>query len=113
MSQNAIQEIELNIKQAQELVNLNTSLQRLRNNRDFKKVFLDGFFKDEAVRLVHLKADPSMQTPEYQAAILKQMDGIGAIRSYFDMIEHQGQMAAQAIEADEEALEELRQEEAE
>lgn len=113
MSQTAIQEIELNIKQAQELVNLNTSLQRLRNNRDFKKVFLDGFFKDEAVRLVHLKADPSMQSPEYQAAILKQMDGIGAIRGYFDMIEHQGQMAAQAIEADEEALEELRQEEAE
>lgn len=113
MSRNDIQEIELNIKEAQKMVDLGKSLDRLYSNKDFKKVFLEGYFKDEAVRLVHLKSDPSMQKVEYQTAIVKNMDAIGAVRSYFDMLNHQAQMAKQAIDAGEEALEELRTEEAE
>lgn len=108
MNEQAIHEIELNLKEAKQFVDAGIALERLRNNRDFKKVFGEGYFKDEAVRLVHLKADPSMQAPEYQAAIVKQMDGIGCVTSYMNMVQHQASMAAKAIEADEEVLEELR-----
>lgn len=88
------------------------ALERLRNNRDFKEIISKGYMKDEAVRLVHLKAAPQMCTPELQASIIKQIDAIGALDSFFNNMRHQALLAAKAIEADEETLEELRSEEA-
>ena len=113
MSDNQVTEIELNIKEAESLVNLGKALDRLHSNRDFKKLILEGFFKDEAVRLVHLKADPSVQNEKQQAAILRDIDGIGVLRSYFGKIYQQAAMADAAIEDGEKELEELRAEGAE
>lgn len=110
MTLKAVEEIELNIKEAQKIVDTGNSLERLLNNRDFKKVVLEGYFSEEAVRLVHLKADPSMQTPEKQESIIKQMDAIGSINSYFTTIKHKAMLASKAITADEETREELLQE---
>lgn len=103
----AIQDIELNIKQAQLLVDTGNALERLRSNRDFKAVVMDGYFEKEAVRLVHLKGDPNMQTPEYQASIIKQMDAIGALNQYFNTVFHRASLAEKAIAADEETRDEL------
>lgn len=110
MSQSAIEEIELNIKEAKKITDLGKALDRLHSNRDFKKVIGEGFFKDEAVRLVHLKADPSMQSEEMQAAIEKHMQGIGALTQYFRMISHQAMLASKAMEEDERTREELMEE---
>lgn len=111
MSQSAIEEIELNIKEAKKLVDLGKSLDRLHSNRDFKRVIGEGFFKDEAVRLVHLKSDPAMQDADHQEAVTKQMDAIGGLVHYFRMVQHQSMLAAKAIEADEETRDELMAEE--
>lgn len=113
MSQEQIAEIELNIKHAKELVALGRSLERLMTNRDFKKVFLEGYLKEEAVRLVHLKADANFQDAENQKSILQQIDAIGSVTHYLTALRHQGMLAEKAIEADEEALDELRGEDAE
>jgi len=111
MSQSAIEEIELNIKEAKKMVDLGKALDRLHSNRDFKKVIGEGFFKDEAVRLVHLKSDPSMQSEEHQEAVAKQMDSIGGLVHYFRTVAHRAMLAEKAIEADEETREELLAEE--
>lgn len=105
-----LQEIELNIKQAQKLVDLGNALERLRSNNDFKKVITEGYFEQEAVRLVHLKADQNMQTAERQQSIIAQMDAIGALNQYFQTVFHRASLASKAIEADEQTREELLEE---
>ena len=95
-----LQDIEANIKNSKELIDLGASVERLKSHRDFKKVIIDGYFKDEAVRLVHLKADPNMQTPDRQASIIRDMDAIGAFASYLNITLVMADRAAQAIEAD-------------
>ena len=107
MSNDAIQEIELSIKEAQKMVDLGAAVQRLATNRDFKKVILEGFFEDEAIRLVHLKADPNMQSSDSQKAILTQMDAIGALRQYLETLAQLAGMAQKSIEADEQTRDEL------
>lgn len=102
-----IKEIEMNIKQAQCLVDMGNSLERLRSNKDFKAVIIDGYLNKEAVRLVHLKSDVSMQTAERQASIVKQMDSIGQLNQFFDTVYHQASLAGKAIASDEEARDEL------
>ena len=44
MSEEVIQQLETNIQQDKKLVELGASLERLRSNRDFKKVILEGYF---------------------------------------------------------------------
>lgn len=110
MSQEQIQAVEKNIKEAKAVVELASALERLRTNRDFRKVVTEGYFKEEAVRLVQLKADPNMQHPDVQRAILRDIDAIGSLNQYFEAIFTTSRMAAKAIAADEETLVELRQE---
>ena len=106
-----INEIESNIKKAKEIVNLGAALERLKINRDFKLVFGTGYFRDEAIRLVHLKADPQFQSKERQEAIIKQMDSIGSLDSYLYAVSHAAAIAQKAIESDEEMRDELLAEE--
>jgi hypothetical protein len=86
-------------------------LDTLTKNKAFKALIREGYLKNEAVRLVHLKAAPAMQSPEMQENIIRDINGIGSLIGYLHKIEVQADMAAQAINADEETLEELRREE--
>ena len=106
-STNVIESLENNIKEAEKLVELGTAVDRLRTNKDFKRVVLDGYFKDEAVRLVMLKADPNMQSTQSQDSIVKQMDAIGALNGYLMTIKYFATQAARGIEADSNTIEEL------
>lgn len=111
MSIEQVQEIELNIKQARKKVDLGESLERLKSNRDFKRLVLDGYFKSEAIRLVHLKSDPSMQTAERQAAILSDINAIGSFSQYLAVVTQMAGLASKAIVADEQTIEEISAEE--
>lgn len=107
MSNDAIQEIEMNIKEAQKMVDLGAAVQRLATNRDFKKVVLEMYFEKEAVRLVHLKANPAMQDKERQEAIVKEMDAIGSFYQFLRTLEIQAEMARRAIDDGESLREEI------
>lgn len=107
MSEQMIEEIELNIQEAKKIVELGDALERLISNRDFDKVFTDGYLREEAIRLVHLKGDPNLQDAESQKMILGQMDAIGNFTSYIQKVRHAANTARKAIEADEETREEL------
>ena len=103
----ALQEIESSIKQASEFVDFGNAIERLRSNRDFKKVIMEGYFEKEAIRLVHLKADSAMQSNLNQTDIVKQMDAIGALNQFFLTKGQIARMAARSIESDEQTREEL------
>lgn len=107
-----IREIEQNIKDNRKLIEMADALDRLKSNRDFKKVVMEGYFEKEAVRLVHVKADPEFQTPERQASIIRQIDAIGALNDYFTVVMFGGQQAKSAIESAEAVREDLIAEEA-
>lgn len=105
-----LQQLELNIKQSQKIVDLGESLERLVSNRDFKKVILEGYFEQEAIRLVHLKSDDNMQSSGSQYSIEKQMMGIGAFSSYLNTVRMRAQMAINALASDEQTRSELLEE---
>lgn len=107
MSEFDLETVELSIKAAKKTVATAKSVERLRKNRDFKQVVLDGFFQDEAVRLVTLKADPNLQSAENQESIIKQMDAIGAFQQYLNTCLALGNMAEKALEEDEATREEI------
>lgn len=104
---NDIEALENNVKRAKEHVELGSALDRLRTNRDFKKIITEGYFRDEAVRLVHLKSDSNMLSDVMQSSIIKQMDAIGALAQYFYVVSHRAAMSGRSIAVDEETLTEL------
>lgn len=107
MESTEVQEIELSIENARKMVKLAESLERLHDNPDFKDVITEGYFKDEAVRLVSLKAAPQMQDDHSQALIVKDIDGIGSLRQYFHTIYQMADNAQRAIEDGQAALDEM------
>ena len=110
MDTQLVEEIELSITEAREFVEQGRALDRLTENRDFKAIITEGYFKDEAVRLVHLKASPAMQNDERQKAVLTSIDAIGNLYQYLMKLERQAEMAEGAIADSEEALSEMAEE---
>lgn len=86
-------------KQAKYDKGMAESLERLYSNRDFKRLVLDGYFKDEAVRLVQLKATPSMQNPQSQASIIQQIDAIGSFQQFLTIVGQQGNLAERFLDS--------------
>jgi hypothetical protein len=112
MQQDQIQVIDANIKKAKKLTDFAGALERLQMNKDFKTVIQGGYFQDEAVRLVHLKADQNFQSADAQRSIVQQMDAIGALHQFFQTVFHKSNMAQKSIEADEATREEILAEDA-
>lgn len=107
MSTETLQALDAIIREAKKFVDAGEALERLRGNKDFRKVISEGYFQAEAIRLVHLKADPNMQSPDMQKSIIAQMDAIGSLSQYFHAVRQQANMAQKAISADEQTREEI------
>ena len=108
---NQQEELEITIEQARETVALRDALRRLHSNRDFKKVIKEGYFVNDASRVVLLKADPEMESSNSQASIERAIIGIGQLGQYFAKTEALGNMAERAITDNQETLEEIAAEE--
>ncbi|UVN14361.1 hypothetical protein FBPa1_0006 [Pseudomonas phage vB_PaeP_FBPa1] len=104
-------EIQITRKNAEKFVRLRDAMLRLHKNRDFQALILNDFLKDNAARLVLLKADANMQAPEMQARILREIDAVGALHTYFQLIGIRGDEADQAIKDCDSELERVRKEE--
>jgi hypothetical protein len=111
MSKDTVREIDASIERDKKHIELDKALERLESNRDFKAVIIDGYLEKEAIRLVHLKSDPAMATPERQAAIVSQIDAIGGLLQYFRVISRNAAVAVKAIESAEAEREEILAEE--
>lgn len=111
MSQTAqqIEQIEMSIEEAKRIARLGERAERLSNNADFKKIVLDGYFKEEAARLTSLLNDVRLN--DAQANIIADLTGIASFRRYLSNLVTQGHLMAVEIEVHSETLEELRNEE--
>ena len=103
----SLEELEANIKQAKEVISLANALDRLYRNQDFKKVFLNGYFEKEAVRLVHAKAALNDKDKVAHKSIIRQIDAIGNLSKYLSDIIASAELAKKAIDADEQTRDEL------
>lgn len=105
-----VQEIQDYIKEMKDKTKRLDALNRLAKNKDFKLIVDDGYFKDEAIRAVMLKADPTQESPECQEHLDKLITSIGYLRQYFRTITAEGVAAYNAIEDAEQALLEYEEE---
>ena len=110
MSNDQIEQIELNIEDAKQIVSRKRAVESLLKNASFKKVITEGYFKEEASRLVLLKADMNYQTEESQKQIDNSIIAIGYLRQYLSSLIQLGTMAENSIASDEATLEELHSE---
>ena len=98
MEDTEIEAIEREVRNAQTIIKFADALRRLKKNKDFIDVVLNGYFKEDAIRLVHLKARPDMQSEESQKLVISQIDAIGAFSAYMNTAFHKEQMAKKTME---------------
>ena len=102
--------IEVTIEQLEEAIAMQDALEQLEQNVFYKKVIAEGYLKDNAVRLVHLKGASAMSDKSHQEGIIKQLDGIGSLSEHLRAIVNMGNIARKRLD---EYSQELSQEELE
>lgn len=107
MSQEQLEQIELDMEDAQEAVDLLDALTRLTKNKDFNLLIDENYFITAASNCVLMKSKPSAQAPDFQAALDKEIIGIGIFRQYLSKVYNQGQVALKSIQDCSEAREEI------
>ena len=110
MPDTSFEEIEIDIEAAKELVQKGDALDRLTNSADFRNIISQGYFQEEAVRLVHLKSSAAMKNEDMQKAVITSIDAIGNLAQYFAKIMSQAEMARSSIEDSHELLTEMAEE---
>lgn len=103
-----IQHVELSLEEAQKIIAFGEAIQRLESNQDFQKVIFDGYFTEEAKRLVFLSADDALN-PESQNAVWAGIRAIGELRSFLQNSKALGEFARKEVEDHKETLDELRE----
>lgn len=83
-------------------IELGNCLDKLRTNRDFIKLIEVTYLKDEAVRLVHAKANPSLQSEASQASIVRDIDAIGTLAAFFSLVSRNADIARKQLAQNEE-----------
>lgn len=106
-NQDAVQQVEVSLEEAERIAAFGAALSRLEKNRDFQTVILDGYFKDEAARLVMLTAEINFK-PEQKEAVNAGIRGIAELRQFFLSRRTQAEMASKEIEDYKSELDELR-----
>lgn len=84
---------ELETTENQYWVDQNASLSRLKKNKDFQDVILNGYFKDKAINGVSLLAVPSVKEAGQRGDIMEDLVAISNLQYHFMMIENLGAIA--------------------
>lgn len=108
-----IEQIDAAIRTNHTQLDMGKAIDRLHKNPDFITVILKGYLEQEAIRLVHLRTDPAVQTASQQADILRQIDGVAAFKDFLRTKLMLADKAAGAIEEAEDLREELLREDLE
>ena len=106
-----LNQLDVNMAEAKHFIDIKNSTLKLFKNREFKKVVLDYYFKEEAARLVMAKS--SSLTEDQKKLIDNMIYGIGALSNFFDSVLTRGMQSEQAYHDDENARTEILQEDLE
>lgn len=110
MSNITVEQIELSKEEAQKTVKMGQCMERLITNPDFDELIHEHYFKNEASRLVLLKAHPNLQDEKSQRDIDLSINAIGHFRQFMMGVRFNARQAVAAIEAADDELERMRQE---
>lgn len=102
-----VEELEVSMEYAKGLVAKRDMLDKLSRNREFKQLVLEGYFKDEAIRLTNLSADPHPQIKEHREDIFLAIQAVSVLRQYFQRIQREGEIAENEIREHLQALDEV------
>lgn len=108
---NDLARVELEIETAKTMIKLRDDLAHLQENKYFKEVIEEGYFRHEMRRLVMLKG-ANVDEPT-QAMVDKRLLGIGALNSFFNDIIRRGDAMEQELSNHESTREEILAEEIE
>lgn len=102
----SLDKIEQDIKFKQDQIDKAERLYQLYDNPLFKEFIVEGYFKSEAIRLVHLYGDGTEAVPAH--LIEKDMYAIGALKVFLKNIIDEGNLAKRDIKhAQQELVEQL------
>lgn len=90
---------------AQETIKAYEHVEKLHKNASFKKIILEGYFKDAAVRSAPLLAQPA--NSPVRAGAENTMIGIGALQMYFSALYNKAVQAEEYLVELDEAEREL------
>ena len=100
------------IEREQKFVDDGDRLKRLLKNEDFKAVILEGYIKDEAVRLTKMLGDANViMNPEMKSAVIHDIGGIGSFDAFLRAFEQRVDQAISNIDAAREELDRIDDEE--
>jgi len=98
MTPQEILEIEVTINDLEEAVTKKNNFIMLEQNEMFQKVILDGYMKDNAVRLVTLKGASQMSSKKSQRHLDDQIKAVGLLGEHFRAILAMGTTAEKRLE---------------
>lgn len=81
---------------------LKDSYLRLRNNKDFQRLILNGYFRDHATNLVSLLATDHVKANGLRPDVMEQLIAISRLEDYFNTVVNLGPATAEELEADSE-----------
>lgn len=108
-----LERVDIDIADAKKQVNLQHSLNRLHENKDFQALIMEGYLKDEAHRICLCMADPEFDSPEKQENLHRMAFGVGSLFQYFRKVAMMGQMSQSALDEHEQTRQQLLEEQGE
>lgn len=98
-------EMELELASRADLVAKYEALQRLKENKDFQKVILDGYLKDSAVDKVSLLATDYVRNNGLRATMFEELVAISAFEGYLHMIDNLGASTVADMQEEDDEIE--------
>lgn len=102
---NDTEDLEVDINQAREAMNLREELAVLSMNPTFKKLFLEGYLRDNVLSLTMQMAYPQNESPERQAELSKSLRSAADLNAFMIRINQGGNVAEASLKAAEEERE--------
>ena len=110
---NQNENVELETTEIEHYVDMGQALNRLRDNSDFKKVIIEGYFRDKAANSVSLLSMPAIKKRGERGDIMEDLVAISNLQFFFMTIDQMHQAAAEPILSDDEEAELAAKEESE
>ncbi len=105
-----LQQLEQQRADNQEAIELRDAALRLSENRDFRRLFIEMYFKTEAARLVQLSSDPVLKQDQREDA-LSMAQATGHAKRFLSMLVVRGNTLSREMDDLDEQIAEARQEE--
>lgn len=104
-----IQQVEMSLEEARRIQAFRDAIFRLERNSDYKTVITDGYFRDEALRLVMISGEFNL-SEKAQEAVINDIKAISSLAQFLRNAVTAGSLMDQEVKSYQETLDEIREE---